>query len=93
MADVEQLIRRHLSGDREATAQIIRAFRPLAVDQAMRTCGDREVAQDAAQEALVQALKHVEGLKEVERFPQWLATIARNEGHRSRRRRAASLDR
>ena len=90
-ADVEELISSHLAGDEAATARLVRAFRSVATAQALRTCGDPDLAEDAAQEALVKALCNVDRLRHTERFPEWLGTIARNEGHRCRQRRTDLL--
>ena len=64
-----------------------RRGRPMAFARALQACGDRDLAEDAAQEALVKALCNLHDLREPLRFPEWLGVIARNEGGQSRRRR------
>jgi RNA polymerase sigma-70 factor (ECF subfamily) len=49
--------------------------------------GDGHLAEDAAQEALAKACRHLDGLKTPNRFGAWLATICRNEARDILRRR------
>lgn len=87
----EELLRQHLSGGEAAASALVSRFRPIATAAALRACGDRDLAQDAAQEALVRALTNVGQLREPERFGEWLGTIARNEAYARLRRRGDVL--
>src|SRR5579859_691526 len=43
-----------------------------------RLTGNRDAAEDLAQETLLEAWRHIEELRDQERFSQWLSGIARN---------------
>jgi len=52
---------------------------------------DRDLAEDAAQQAFVKACEKLADLKRLDRFSAWLAAICRNEAHqllRSRKQRS-----
>ena len=89
--DLDALFRAYRRGDEESTTRLVRLLRPFAAAHALRACGDPDMAEDAAQEALLKALLHLDRLRDIARFPKWLATIARNEGHRCRQRRRETL--
>ena len=55
--------------------------------------GDREVAEDLAQETLFEAWRHLEGLRDPQKRSQWLTGIARNICRRWRRQRGLDLAR
>lgn len=72
-------INAHLGADNPARdACRLEAQRPRLVALCARLTGDRAAAEDLAQEALIEAWRHAERLREPERLPQWLAGIARN---------------
>lgn len=43
-----------------------------------RITGNVDIAEDLAQETLLEAWRHLDALRDQERFPQWLSGIARN---------------
>mgnify|MGYP006439203241 CR=1 FL=1 len=55
--DLEALVRSARSGDRAAFGHIVRRFQDMAVGYAYSVLGDFHLAQDAAQEAFVEAYR------------------------------------
>ena len=72
------MYRAAIDGDRDAFEMIIRSFsRPLFAI-AYGILQNREEAEDVVQDALVKAWKTRWRVRDPEKFPAWLATIARN---------------
>jgi RNA polymerase sigma-70 factor, ECF subfamily len=70
-----------IHGDREAFEMIIRTYsRPLFAI-AYGILQNREEAEDVVQDALVKAWKTRWRVRDPEKFPGWLATIARHRAH------------
>jgi RNA polymerase sigma-70 factor (ECF subfamily) len=88
-----QLYAAVIRGDRDAFEAVIRDFsRPLFAI-AYGILQNREEAEDAVQDAFVKAWKSRWRVREAEKFPAWLATIARHRAHDIlRRRRGVPLD-
>lgn len=57
---------------------ILISERPRLVRLCTRLAGDAHVAEDLVQETLLEAWKHLEGLREPEKITAWLSGIARN---------------
>ena len=66
------------SGDRQAFATLIARHYPLLLMLCRRRLQDSALAEDAAQEAVIQALLSLERLRNPERFGSWLAGIGLN---------------
>ncbi|HJT45326.1 MAG TPA: sigma-70 family RNA polymerase sigma factor, partial [Chthoniobacterales bacterium] len=80
-ANEREVYRAAIQGDREAFEMIIRCqSRPLLAI-AYGILQNREEAEDAVQDALVKAWKSRWRIRDPEKFPAWLCTIAR---HRAR---------
>ena len=72
------MYRAAIQGDRDAFEMIIRSFsRPLFAI-AYGVLQNREEAEDAVQDAFIKAWKTRWRVRDPEKFPAWLATIARN---------------
>jgi len=78
IAEDAQLAERAKAGDRAAFAELARRYRPALLALAFDRTRNLEDAQDLAQEALVKALGHIEGLRDAASFPAWLRSIAAN---------------
>src|SRR5215468_4458959 len=78
-----------IHGDREAFEMIIRTHSRTLFAVAYGILQNREEAEDVVQDSLVKAWKTRRQVREPEKFPAWLAAIARHRAHDvSRRRRA-----
>jgi len=82
-----------IHGDRQAFEMIIRTHSRTLFAIAYSILQNREEAEDVVQDSLVKAWKTRWRVRDPEKFPAWLATIAR---HRARdifrRRRTVSLE-
>src|SRR6266508_3888298 len=81
-----------IHGDREAFKMIIRVHSRTLFAIAYGLLQNREEAEDVVQDSLVKAWKTRWRVRDPEKFPVWLATIARHRAHDTfRKRRAVSL--
>jgi len=86
--DDATLVRMAREGDRGAFAVLAGRHRAMLVGLCRRVLGDPGLAEDAAQEAVLQAMLGLEGLERPERFGAWLGGIGVNVCRRWRRDRA-----
>ncbi len=75
MEALKPLFLRAQSGDRAAYGEIVRRFQDMAVGYAYAVLGDFHLAEDAAQEAFIEAYPHMERLYSPFAFPAWLRKI------------------
>jgi RNA polymerase sigma factor (sigma-70 family) len=87
MADIRELVERASLGDMDALNELISRFQGMAVGYAWSLTGDWHLAQDLAQEAFIQAVRGIAGLKNPAAFPLWFKTILRFTCIRRLRRR------
>jgi RNA polymerase sigma-70 factor (ECF subfamily) len=81
-----------IHGDREAFEMIIRAHSRTLFAIAYGILQNREEAEDVVQDSLVKAWKTRWRVRDPEKFPAWLATVARHKAHDvCRKRRTVSL--
>jgi RNA polymerase sigma factor (sigma-70 family) len=86
--DDAALVRMAREGDRRAFAELLARHRPMLVALCRRALGDQGLAEDAAQEAALQALLGLDRLERPERFGAWLGGIGLNVCRRWRRDQA-----
>lgn len=89
-----QTIQRARRGEREAVAELIRAYqRPLEAFL-FRLCGQSDLAEDLAQEAFVRVMKSLDRFDERFRFSTWLFTIGKRllVNHRQKMRPTADSE-
>src|SRR5437763_10117781 len=90
MIDGEKLIawvRLAQVGDTEAFGRIVRRFQDMAVGYAASLLGDFHLAEDAAQEAFLEAWRDLPQLREPAAFAGWLRRIVFKQCHRLTRGR------
>jgi RNA polymerase sigma-70 factor (ECF subfamily) len=73
-----QLIARSQQGDREAFSQLVRRYYPGVVGVVYRMCGKTALAEDAAQQAFLQAWLHLPAYQPRSPLRNWLYRIAVN---------------
>jgi RNA polymerase sigma factor (sigma-70 family) len=86
--DDAALVRRAREGDEGAFGELVARHRPMLVGLCRRVLGDRGLAEDAAQEAVLQAMVGLDRLERPERFGSWLGGIGLNVCRRWRREQA-----
>jgi RNA polymerase sigma-70 factor (ECF subfamily) len=94
-AEDAALVARTLAGEREAFGRLVLRHYPGVLRLCARLLGSPAEAQDAAQEAALQALVGLDRLREPERFGAWFHAIAANVARsilRARRLRSAWAD-
>lgn len=91
MQEVKTLVEGVQAGDRDAFAALVRRFQDMAVGYSYSLVGDRQLAEDVAQEAFLTAYLHLSTLRQSAAFPGWLRRIVERHAHRLRRGRAVLL--
>ncbi len=86
--DDAELVRLAREGDKEALAALLARHRGMLVALCRRALGDDGLAEDAAQEAALQAMLGLDRLRRPERFGAWLGGIGLNVCRRWQRERA-----
>jgi len=81
------LIRACLAGEIEAFGELVERYRNAVYGLCYARVGDFEQARDLAQDSFVSAYRALGQLREPERFPAWLRTIADNICKAALRRR------
>lgn len=84
------LISRILAGERELFHELIRPYEKSVYFAAYSILQNEQDAEDAAQEAMLKALKNLAGFRAESKFSTWLISIAINEA-RARLRHARVL--
>lgn len=75
MDSLESLILRAREGDADAYGALVRRFQDMAVGYAYSTLRDFSSAEDAAQEAFLEAYRCLDKLREPAAFPGWFRRI------------------
>jgi RNA polymerase sigma factor (sigma-70 family) len=68
-------IKKAQKGDLNAFDNIVRHFRDMAIGYAYSILGDFQLAEDAAQEAFLQAYRDLRALNALKAFPSWFRRI------------------
>ena len=92
----EELLAAYQRGDVGAFERLLSRHRAPLFTFLLRMLGDRERAEDLAQEAFLRVVKAAPAWQERAKFKAWLYSIARNlcfdQARRDKHRRAESLD-
>jgi len=67
-----------MNGDSDSFTELCRRYYPAMVAIAHSVLGDRDAAEDAAQQAFAKAVRKLPQLKNKNKFAGWLAVICRN---------------
>jgi RNA polymerase sigma-70 factor, ECF subfamily len=81
------LVERAMGGDHDAFSELARVSVGRLLVIARLILHDEAAAEDATQEALVAAWRHIRGLRDPDRFGAWMHRLLVNECHREARGR------
>lgn len=84
------MVARALQGDNEAFSIIVDQYSTPMLHTAIMIVGDRDVAEDIVQDALIQAWHHLQDLRQTEALRPWLMRIVVNQCISFKRRLARS---
>ncbi len=87
MQDWIELVEKARRRDRGAFNGLVVKFRDMAVGYAFSLLRDFHLAEDAAQEAFIQAFTDLPGLQHAKAFPSWLRRIVFKHADRIKRRK------
>ena len=87
MEELKPLVIRASSGDLEAFGEIVRRFQDMAHGYAYSFLGDFHLAEDAAQEAFLDAYRQLPNLRNPEAFSSWFRRIVFKHCDRITRRK------
>jgi RNA polymerase sigma-70 factor (ECF subfamily) len=87
MQSTTELVELARLGDRDAIEQLVERFQHSAIVAAWSVTGDFHLAQDVAQESLVDAIGKLEHLRRSGSFGPWLLTSVRRKANRLRAKR------
>lgn len=73
--ELEHTVQQAQTGDRAAFSKLVSQFQTMAVGYAYSILGDFGLAEDAAQEAFVQAYLDLQTLREPQAFPSWFRRL------------------
>ena len=73
-----ELVQAACSGNCDSFTELCRRYYPAMVAIAHSVLGDRQLAEDAAQQAFAKAVRKLPQLKKKDKFAGWIATICRN---------------
>ena len=74
-----QIVQRALQGDSRAFNDIVEQYGSLMLRTAAMIVGDRDIAEDVVQDALIQAWNHLSDLREASALRPWLMRIVVNQ--------------
>jgi RNA polymerase sigma-70 factor (ECF subfamily) len=85
-AEEVNLARRLMAGDLTAFERFVEVFQQKLFQYSYLTCGQREDAEEVAQETLLKVFQNYSQLREPERIRTWVFRIAKNVCHMKRRK-------
>ena len=87
VTDIGDFVRRAQAGDLLGYEEVVKRFRALAFGHAFARLGDRQLAEDAVQEAFVEAYRNLSSLIAPEAFPIWFQRVVATVCNRMTRTR------
>ncbi|MDY7010240.1 MAG: sigma-70 family RNA polymerase sigma factor, partial [Planctomycetota bacterium] len=91
MEELKSLVTRSRAGDVDAYGEIVRRFQDMAYGYAYSILGDFHLAEDAAQEAFIEAYRCLGNLHEPAAFPGWFRRIVFKHCDRLMRRKEVAV--
>lgn len=91
-ANESALIARILSGETELFHQLIRPYEKLVYVTIFAILKNETDAEDAAQETMINAFRHLQSFRGEAKFSTWLVTIAMNEARKRLRKTKVSAE-
>src|SRR5579864_1939047 len=89
---VARLVHLARGGDAGAFGELVERFQPMAEGYALSLLHDPGLAEDACQEAFVDAFLHLHQLREAAAFAGWFRRVVRKHADRQRRSRLLAVD-
>ncbi|HEX3105838.1 MAG TPA: sigma-70 family RNA polymerase sigma factor [Terriglobales bacterium] len=86
-----ELVRRVRDGDADLFYELVRPYERRVYSAAFAILRNAADAEDAAQEAILKAFRHIKQFREEARFSTWLIQIAVNEARMRRRKNHADV--
>ena len=87
LSTVSELVSRAQAGDLASYEEIVRRFQAWAFSRAFSILGDSHLAEDAVQDAFVEAFRNLGSLLAPEAFPSWFQRIVLTACNRITRKR------
>jgi RNA polymerase sigma factor (sigma-70 family) len=91
MTSLESLVEKAREGDDDAYEIIVRRFQDMAVGYGYSILRDFQLAEDAAQEAFLEAYRNLDSLRERAAFPGWFRRIVFKQCDRITRNRSFAI--
>lgn len=91
MDDLTALIKQVKLGHPAAYELVVRRFQDMAVGFAYARLGDRQLAEDVAQEAFINAYLALPSLRDVQAFPGWFRRVVLKQIDRVQRRQQPTV--
>ncbi len=91
MEELKSLVQRAATGNLDAFGELVRRFQDMAYGYAYSLLGDFHWAQDAAQEAFIEAYHQLPRLHDPEAFPGWFRRIVFKQCDRITRARQGKI--
>lgn len=94
MSSDESIVFDVLNGDRESFGTLVERYQHAAVRMAFHLVGNRDAADDVAQDAFITAYRSLRNLRDQAKFKSWFFSIVHHKclKHLERRRAESSLD-
>ncbi|MGA7911201.1 MAG: sigma-70 family RNA polymerase sigma factor [Candidatus Dormiibacterota bacterium] len=89
---VARLVHLARGGDARAFGELVERFQPMAQGYALALLRDTGLAEDACQEAFVDAFLHLHQLRADAAFPAWFRRVVRKHADRQRRSRLLAVE-
>jgi len=83
-----ELVIRYIDGEERAFGELSQRYHPRLVNFLTRRTGDRERAEDMAQETFLRVFRHIHRFDTSKKFSTWIYTIASNLGKNELRNRS-----